>query len=127
MALMPIEIIAFIFIVVALLKIVVVIFNKKIWYANVVKPVYGNPEISTFVLILLVLIIFYYVLKDLMLKEVIAVIALTSILMALGFLQYQKELMPLINRIYSKNLTTWQWIYIVFWVFLLILALYEIF
>jgi len=127
MALMPIEIIAFIFIVIALLKIVVIIFNKKIWYANVVKPVYDNPDISTFVFIVLALVMFYYILKDLMLKEVIAVIALTSILMALGFLQYQKELMPLINKIYNKNLTTWQWIYIVFWVLLLVLALYEIF
>ena|SRR3989344_967481 len=127
MALMPIEIIAFIFIVIALLKIVVVIFNKKIWYNNVAKPVYDNPDISTFVFIVLALVMFYYILKDLMLKEVIAVIALTSILMALGFLQYQKELMPLINKIYNKNLTTWQWIYIVFWVLLLVLALYEIF
>ncbi|MEK6841129.1 MAG: hypothetical protein AABX45_00870 [Nanoarchaeota archaeon] len=127
MALTAIQTIAFIFILFGLIKILVVIFNKKIWYNNIVKPIYSSQGISTFVFIVLALILLYYILKGFSLTQVFAVIALTSVLIVLGFLQHSKELIPVFAKLYNKKITSWRWVYIIFWVILMVLALFEIF
>jgi len=127
MALTAIQTIAFIFILFGLIKILVVIFNKKAWYNNVVKPIYSSQGISTFVFIVLALILFYYILKEFSLTQVFAVMALISVLLVLGFLQHSKELIPVFAKLYNKKITSWRWVYIIFWVILMVLALFEIF
>ena len=127
MPLSALETIATIFIVIALIKIIVITFNKKVWYNGVAKPIYKNSQVSTLVFVALALIMFYYVLKELTLIQLIAVMALTSSLMALGFLQYSGDITQFLSKTYNKKIGSWQWFYIIFWVILLVLTLYEIF
>jgi len=116
MPLSALETIATIFIVIALIKIIVITFNKKVWYNSVAKPIYKNSQVSTLVFVALALIMFYYVLKELTLTQLIAVMALTSSLMALGFLQYSGDITQFLSKTYNKKIGSWQWFYI--WMFL---------
>ncbi|MEK6835777.1 MAG: hypothetical protein AABX55_02025 [Nanoarchaeota archaeon] len=127
MALTPIEIIALIFVLLALLKIIVIVINKKAWYNNVVKPVYSGGALTTVIFIVLAFIIFYYLLQELSIVQIFAVVALSSMLIGLGFLANSKELISVLQKAYNKKLSAWVWLYTLIWFILLLWVLYEIF
>ena len=127
MALGSLEIITALFVMLGLIKIIVVLTNRKGWYNNVVKPIYSNKNISTIIFLILAIVIFYYLLKRLSIVEIFAVLAFSSILIGIGLMQYSKDLLPVFSRIYDKRLGSWKMLNILIWLALLLWALYEIF
>jgi hypothetical protein len=126
MALTAVEIIALVFAVLALVKIIVIIFNKDWWYEKVVKNVYtGNEKISV-VLLILGLVVFYYLVRAMSIVEIFAVMAFTGILIGIGFFTYSKEVLSLAKKVYAKKLSGWMWVYIVIWVALSVWVLYSV-
>ena len=126
MALTSLEIIALIFIIVAAIKLLVILINKKDWLP-VVRTVYSHSLVSSIILAILAIIVFYFLVQNISIVDIMAVATFISILFALSFLQFSNEILVLANKIYKNKLSPATWIYIIIWLALMIWALYEIF
>jgi len=126
MALRAVEVIALIFVIIALIKLLVILVNKNKWYENVVKPIYSGSGTWAVVFLLLAIIVFYYLLKELSIVQIFAVMAFTSLLMGIGFMKHGKEMIEFAKKTYHKKTTFWGWIYIIIWLILLLWALFKI-
>lgn len=126
MALRPTETIALIFILLAFLKIFVVLVNRNKWYEKVVKPIYSGSNSWTILFLLLAILVFYYLLQELSIVHIFAVMAFISLVMGIGFMQHSKEILEFSKKIYNKKLTMWRWVYLLVWSLLLLWALVEI-
>ena len=127
MALTSIEIIAALFAVIALIKIVVIVINRRWWYKHVTNPIYGNPAVSGVIFAVLAIIILYFLLQELSIVQIFAVLAFAGILIALGFLPYWKIVGPALKKRHSQGFNGWQWLYIIIWFLLVLWVLYAIF
>lgn len=127
MALTVLEIIALIFVLLAIIKIIVVLINKQAWFKNVQRPIFENKSVSTFVFAILTIILFYFLLQELNIVQIFVAMVLSGIITGLGFLLYSKELIPVFEKIVKKNLTGAIWIYLILWIILLLWVLYDIF
>lgn len=121
------EIISLIFVILGLIKLLFVVINKKIWLNNIVKPFYKNSGISSLILAILAIIIFYFLIQELNIVQIFAVIAFSSLLIALGFLRFSKDMSKIIEKAYNKRLDLGSLLYIALWLALLLWALYSIF
>ena len=72
------------------------------------------------------ILVFSYLIQYLSFTEIFAVMAFTFLVIGLGFLQYSEDMAGIMQKIYSKKYNSWQTFYIIIWVVLIILALYEI-
>ena len=123
----PIEFIATVLALVVLIKIIVIIINKKIWLDKVAEPVYKNSKASSVVLIILALVILYYLLQELSIIQIYAVVAFSSALIGFGLMRYSKEFLQTIRKVYSKKLDSWSWVSIIIFVILSLWVLNNIF
>lgn len=122
-----IEIIAGIFALAGLIKIVTILINKNWWFRNVSERVYGNQRLTGFVFFVLAVVVFYFLIQELNLVQILAAVAFGSLLTALAFLSFSKELLDLGKKIISKKFNIWMKFYILIWIVLLAWVLYEIF
>lgn len=127
MVLTSIEIIAMLVAVLSIIKIVLVIFNRKMWYNNVVRPIYGNVNVSTPIFLLLAVIVFWYIFQFASLVFIFAVAGFIALIMAFGFMIYVKELTPILKKVYDKKINGWIMIYALIWLILSVGVLLEIF
>jgi len=121
------EIIALLFAVLSIIKLIFILVKKNVWFKYVVKPIYKNKTITIPVMFILCLIIFYYLIRQLSIVEIFSVISFTSLLIALGLISYSDDLIPLFEKIYKRKFNLWQWIYIIIWIALLIFLSYNLF
>ena len=126
MPLTSLEIIAALFALIGLIKIIVILINKKSWF-SVTKSVYGNPAASSLIFFILALIVFYFLIQELTIIEIIAAAAFISLLMGLAFLQVSKDILTLGNKMLNKKFTGWQLFIMIVWLILLIWTIYSIF
>ena len=126
MVLTAVEIIALIFALAGLIKIVTIIINKKIWYKNVAKPIYSNSKFG-FVFVVFAVVIFYFLIQEFSIVQIFAVLAFSSLLIAIGFLSYREEFSKLVEKAYKEKLNGWIWLYTLIWVILCVWVLIEIF
>lgn len=127
LSLNAIEIIALLFVVLALVKIITISVKRKSWFEGVVKPLYSTPKLTAFFFTIIAAIILYYLIQTLSIVQIFAVIAFSAFLIGLGFLLYSKELMPSIKKLYNKKLSGWFWVQVLIWLGLSVWVLYEIF
>tara|TARA_Y100000310_G_C20658160_1_gene803143 strand:+ start:414 stop:794 length:381 start_codon:yes stop_codon:yes gene_type:complete len=126
MAFTALEWIVLIFALIGLIKLVVIFVNKKQWLP-VIGAVYGNPKVWSFVFLILSGLVFYYLIQELSIVQILAVMAFTSMFIAIAFMQYSNELMGLAKKMLNKKWSEWLWVYVVIWMVLLIWGLMEIF
>ena len=126
MELTSLEVISLIFVSISLVKIAVILINKKSWYNNVALPIYKNPNKVLPILAILTIIVFYFIIKELTFVQIFSVLTFSSLLIALGFLQFSKELTPLIQKISSKKFNFLMIVYILVWLTLCIFVIKEI-
>ncbi|HLD97815.1 MAG TPA: hypothetical protein VI815_00655, partial [Candidatus Nanoarchaeia archaeon] len=93
----------------------------------VVRTVYSHSLVSSIILAILAIIVFYFLVQNISIVDIMAVATFISILFALSFLQFSNEILVLANKIYKNKLSPATWIYILIWLALMIWALYEIF
>ena len=128
MALTSLEIIALILIVISTIKILVLLVNAKKWI-NFSKWVYGGGTLSMIVLLALAAFIFYYLIQELTIVQILAVTLFVSLFIGVGFVSYSKELLEWYEKkIKTKSL--WGngvWFYTLLWIVLLVWGLVEIF
>ena len=122
----PIDIIALFFVILVLVKLLVVSYNKRIWIEKITKPIYNNQKITGIIVTGLALLILKYLLEELSLVQIFAVVFFSSLLIVLGFLPYSKELMNLIEKVEKRKFTKWQIFYLLVWLFFALWVFYEI-
>ena len=127
MALTPIEIIATILALLSLIKLITISINKKAWINSISKPILKNQTLTGVVLAILGIIILYFLLQELSIVQIFAVMSFMSVMMGLGFLSYSKELVSIMEKLAKQKFSTLMWIYILIWLFLVLWVLYSIF
>ena len=120
-----IEWIALIFVVAGLIKMIVILVNRKAWLP-VIDAVYGNPKASTPVFIILAGIVLYYLLQTMTIVQIMAAATFTALLVASAFASYGKDLVKLSKKMLNQSWGFWLWIYVLVWIALMGWTAYEI-
>ena len=126
MPLTALEWIVTIFAILGIIKFIVILIKKEKWWP-ITRSVYGNPQIFSWVFLVLAAVIFYFLIQEFTIVEILAVAAFFMLLMAFGFTTYSKEVLELAQKIMKKGFSWGQWLVILIWAVLLLWALYEIF
>lgn len=127
MAMTPVEIIAAIFAIAVIVKLIVIVINKMVWYKGVARPIYGNLTVSAIVSLVLAVIIFYFLIQELTIVQIFAALAFSGMLIGFGFLAYGKGIRPFVEKAYKQKFSGLVWIQIIIWLVLVLWVLYEIF
>ena len=126
MSLTSLEWIVTLFAILGITKFIVILVRREKWWP-ITRGVYGNPQIFRFVFLILAAVVFYFLIQELNIVEILAVATFFALLMAFGFTTYSKEILELAQKIIKKGFSGWQWLVILIWAVLLLWGLYEIF
>lgn len=127
MALTLVEGVAGIFALLAVVKMIVVLFNKKAWYEKVNKPIFNNAKSASMFFGVLAVLVFFLLIQEMTVTQIFAGVAFGAILMAFALMKYYKILMPNFNKIVNMEMNSWLVIYILVWLVLSLWVLMEIF
>lgn len=122
----PLEWVVLIFAVVAVLKAIFVLGNRGVW-SKFLDSLYTNHVIFSWVFLILAAVIFYYLIQEVTFVQLIAASAFTACLIAIAFLQYAHEAKTFVKKMILSPLRGMIWFYILIWLVLIVLALWEIF
>lgn len=122
----PLEWVVLIFAVVALLKAIFVLGNRGIW-TKFLDSMYTYHTVASCIFLILGGIIFYYLIQELTIVQILAASAFTSCLIAIAFLQYAHEAKSFVKKMILSPLKGMIWFYILIWLVLIAWALWEIF
>ncbi|MBM3233391.1 hypothetical protein FJZ18_04465 [Candidatus Pacearchaeota archaeon] len=117
-----VEVIASLIVILGLIKLVIVLFSKKTWYSKVVVLIYKNPKIAGFVYAIFTAVVFYYLILELTLVQIMAVMGFASLMFGMALLLYAKDILPAITKGVNKPLSFWRIVYILIWVLLFVLT-----
>ncbi len=111
------EIIATIFALFVLVKMVVVLIDPQIWMKKVAEPLLGNPRLATTVYGVLAIVVGYYVFASLHIVDVAAVMLFTALVMGVGMMPYSKALLKIAEEMSAtrSELLRNAWLLIVIW------------
>jgi hypothetical protein len=121
-----IETIAFVFAVVALIKIIVLFIDKNKWHKKVVKPAFENSEFISAAFLILSIFLLWVLLQEFTMVQIFAVLAFFGSLMGFGFFQYSKELMAFAEKAYKKEFDGYQLLHVLIWWILAMWVLFEL-
>ena len=122
----PIEIIALIMIILAVVKIIILLVNPGAWL-DFAKSMWKNPGAVKVVGLVLAAITLYYLLQELNIVQIMAVMAFMASLIMVGFAPYVNPLMNKFEaQIRKRNIWQKSWLYTAIWIILLIWAAKEL-
>jgi hypothetical protein len=122
-----IEIIAATLAILGIIELIFILIAKQGYLDNVIKPALNNINVISFILIIIGIVIFYFLIQELTIVQIYAVVAFSAILMGVMLFQYSNDLMPLVERVYKENFSGLMWIYIIIWLVLSLWVIYVIF
>lgn len=123
----PIETIALLVAIISIIKLFFVLTNPKSWL-SVVKSVYSNKLLTTIVSTVLALIVLNYLIKEISIAQIFAVMAFVMLLFAITASSYGKDIIALAEKTYKdKNRLNKTWFPILIWAMLLIWLLFFLF
>jgi len=123
----PIEILALIVAVMGAVKLVFVFVKPAAWM-GVVKKVYGKPVYTMGAAIILGVIILTFLLEELTIVDIFAVMSFIMVLMMLGVAALGDEVIALSDKVLqNKDMIKKMWLSAVVWAILIIWVLLEIF
>lgn len=120
-----IEILALIFAVLVLVKLIVILIRPKAW-GKFVAVVWSKAGLTMLVCLVLAVITGYYVLNNLSIVEVGAVMLFTSTLMAVAWGPYSKLLLKMKEEVLKPGAVQKSWLPIIIWLVLGVWILYSI-
>jgi|GEM_PF-544600 len=121
MAYTPVEIMALILVAVVALKIIVILIKPKAWYNSVVKKVWKSPNWMMLICLVLAAVALYYLLMEVTIVQILAVMLFLALLAAVGIGVYQKEVLALADKLLKdKKLIKRSWLYIIIWIVLIV-------
>ena len=111
------------------IKFLVLAIKPKAWL-NLVKSLYGNPLITGLVEVILAAVLFYYLLMQITIVQIMAAVALGALLTALSFAIFGKEMLPFASKLIRNKRILWSpgaWVVWLIWLVLIGWALYVLF
>jgi len=111
------------------IKFLVLAIEPKAWL-NFAKSLYSNPLVTGLVEVILAAVLFYYLLMQLTIVQIMAAVTLGALLTALSFTIYGKEMLPWIGKMIRNKRILWSpraWFVWLIWLVLLGWAVYVIF
>ena len=124
----PVEIMALILILIGIVKIALLLIKPKIW-KNLVKAAYISPIIAAVIALILAAICLNYLMTELTITQIFAVMLFTTLLMIIGTTAYAKELVSMEIKVLKdkKLLLKKAWFYLLIWLILIAWAIYELY
>ena len=119
------EILATIFAILILVKIITVVINLQAWM-KLVKPIYMNGAVSTVVSLILAGVTGYYVFATLSIIEVGAVMLFLVFLLGIGIFPYGNSLFKLGDELLKHGIKK-AWLSLAIWVAFALWILYSVF
>lgn len=126
MAFSVIEWFILVFAIFVLIKLIFITFNPKVWF-NFAKKIYGAPTITFIVILILAAVLFYYLWLELGILMLMAGVVLGSLLTALSFMLWSKEMMAMATKIYKESVFKKGWFVILLWLVLMVWVLIALF
>jgi hypothetical protein len=124
----PIEILAAIFAILVLVKLLTAAINPKLWM-KVVESILSHTAFITIVYCLLAVVIGYLIFTSLNIVQVAAVMLFTSVLIGLGLAPYSKTILTLGKEMIGTRSEMFRktWLAILIWIAIAVWTLYEVF
>ena len=123
----PVKVIALVFIVFALVKLLVIWIKPKSWKAFV-KKIYAKPIYTKIAALILALVILRYLLQELTIVQIFAAMTFMMALMMLQFASFSKEILELSDQfLKDRKILKKVWLSLSIWIILMGWALYELF
>jgi hypothetical protein len=123
-----IEVLALIFIIVGLIKLIVLAYNPRKWM-NFAEKIWKRPKTMQSICFVLALVIFFYLTENgITIVQILAIAFFTVMFMAIAIAPEVEELIQKYDaRIKRGNLWKQYWLYTLLWLVLLLWGLKEIF
>src|SRR3989338_168795 len=119
-----IETLAWVFFIVAAVKLIVVLVSPKIWLNSVVRKILKNSFLAGLVSFVLAVVCLYILLQELTIVQIFAVMLFVSLLAALGIAAYSKEVVGLAEKLMKdKKILKKSWFYLLIWIALVVWGL----
>ncbi|MBS3124540.1 hypothetical protein J4437_07990 [Candidatus Woesearchaeota archaeon] len=119
-----IETLAWVFFIVAAVKLIVVLVSPKIWLNSVVRKIWKNSFLAGLVSFVLAVVCLYILLQELTIVQIFAVMLFVSLLAALGIAAYSKEVVGLAEKLMKdKKILKKSWFYLLIWIALVVWGL----
>ena len=107
----------------ALIKILVILVKPRAWY-NLVKKVWSAPNIVMIICLILAAIVFYYLIQELSIVQIMAAVLFIALLYAMTFAIYSKEVVVLARKMLNdRKFMRKAWLPIIIWVILVLWTL----
>lgn len=127
MAYTTVEWFVIVFSVIAIIKLLTISVNAKGWL-KLVSPLYRNGGVLFFIELILAAILFYYLLMELTIVQIMASVLFGALLTGMVFALYGKETLAWGKSLMTKNtLLHRAWLPTLIWLALSVWALVEIF
>lgn len=110
------------------IKFLVLAIKPKAWL-NFAKSLYSNPLILGLVEFILAAVLFYYLLMQLTIVQIMAAVTLGALLTGLSFAIFSKEMIPWMGRIIRSKKILWSpgaWFVWIIWLVLIGWAVYTL-
>jgi len=122
-----IEILALIFVVLAVVKTTIVITSPRTWL-NLVKKVWNRPIYAGIVSLIIAAVVLNFLLQTMSIVQIFAVMLFTIFMIALGFAAYAKEWVKSAEKMLrDRKFLAKSWFYIFIWIGFIVWALIKIF
>ena len=127
MAFIPVEIIALVLLVFAVIKIVILLIKPEAWM-DFAKGIWKNKVVTKLVALILAAVVFYYLIQVLTIVQIFAVTAFVALLLAIGLADPIKRIIPVYEK-QIKDGTLWKdnWLYTLIWLALMVWVVIELF
>ncbi|MCM8766118.1 MAG: hypothetical protein NC920_04660 [Candidatus Omnitrophica bacterium] len=123
-----IEIMALIVVLFSGIKIIVLLIKPELWINKMAKKLWAKTKFTIFISLMIAIISLVFLLKELSIVQIFAVILFLMALMVIGMAPYAQELINLISQTISKeNILKKNWLAIIIWVVLMIWVLLTLF
>lgn len=120
----PIEIMALIVATAVLIKLVLMVASPKSWKSTVTKRSWANPILTTIVSLVVMVVSLIFLIRELTIIQIFAVMFFAMSLMILSFAPYSKDMLVLEDKMF-KNLKK-GWVAGIVWLVLAIWVLYAL-
>jgi len=123
----PIEVIALIVALGAIIKILVILVNKSKW-VGVVDKTYGkNSGLMSIVFIILAIVVFYYLIQVMTIVQIFAAMAFCGLLAGIAITAYPQDITAFAKRILKGKMSPLLWLVTIVWLVLSVWVLLELF
>ena len=120
----PIEIIALLVALLTVIKVIVLLINKEAWM-RVPEAIFKQPMVTMIISLILSLVVLYYLLAEITIVQIFAVIGFLMFLIMSMFAAYSKEVMAMANKlIKSKDMFGRSWLPSLIWLAMSVWVLY---